>query len=162
MGFLFGGGRDNIVRDNIIFGDTRNPIHYDDRNRDGFVHGGWAAQATNSPDAPHWVKLRAIPYTNEYWKARFPQLSRLITDITTDPDDPDFPINPAGSLVTNNIIVADSIGFIADSVYRYSTVENNRIFASLGELELDPETLEFKEQPNNFPVITVKEIGRIK
>lgn len=158
--FLIGGGRDNTVRDNIIFGDTRNPIHYDDRNRDGFVHGGWAAQATNSPDAPHWVKLRAIPYTNEYWKARFPQLSRLITGITTDPDDPDFPINPAGSLVTNNIIVADSIGFIADSVYRYSTVENNHIYASLEELGLDPETLEFKEQPKNFPVIPVKDIGR--
>ena len=158
--FLIGGGRDNIVKDNIIFGDTRNPIHYDDRNRDGFVNGGWAAQATNSPDAPHWVKLRAIPYTNEYWKARFPQLSRLITDITTDPDDPDFPINPVGSVISGNIIAAPSIGHIAESVYRYSTVENNTIVSSIEEIGLDPEILEFKTQPKDFPVIPVGEIGR--
>jgi len=159
--FLIGGGRDNAVRDNLIFGNTRNPIHYDDRNRDGFVNGGWAAQATNSPDAPHWVKLRAIPYTNEYWKARFPQLALLKTDIHTDPDDPDFPINPAGSLITNNVIIAPSIGYIADSVYRYSRVEHNLIFETAEEAGLNTDTLEFTRQPEGFPAIPVKEIGRI-
>lgn len=160
--FLAGGGRDNVIRDNLIFGDTRAPIHYDDRNRDGFVNGGWAAQATNSPDAPHWVKLRALPYTNEYWKTRFPHLSNLKTDLSTDPDDPDFPINPAGSEVVNNIIIAENgqIGIIADSVYRYSRVEGNRIFTSFEEAGLNRETLEFSSQPVDFPVIPIERIGR--
>lgn len=160
--FLAGGGRDNIIRDNVIFGDTHTPIQYDDRNRDGFVNGGWAAQATNTPDAPHWVKLRAIPYTNEYWKARFPQLANLKTDLDSDPDDPDFPINPAGSEIVNNVIISESgkIGIIADSVYRYSKVEGNRIFTTLDEAGLNPDTLQFDVQPDGFPVIPVNEIGR--
>ena len=158
--FLIGGGRDNVVRNNLIFGDTRAAIAYDDRNRDGFVNGGWAAQATNHPDAPHWVKLRAIPYTNVYWQEKFPQLSRLKTDLSTDPDDPDFPINPAGSEITGNIIIADSIGNIAPSVYRYSKVEDNHVYARPEDIGLDTETCTFSGQPEGFPRIPADEIGR--
>ena len=124
------------------------------------MNGGWAAQATNHPDAPHWVKLRAIPYTNVYWQEKFPQLSRLKTDLSTDPDDPDFPINPAGSEITGNIIIADSIGNIAPSVYRYSKVEDNHVYARPEDIGLDTETCTFSVQPEGFPRIPADEIGR--
>ena len=160
-GFLVGGGFENTVRHNLIVGDGQNPIQYDDRNRDGFVNGGWAKQAVNTPDAPHWQKLRAIPYRSDPWRAKYPSLSRLKTDFS-DPDDPDFPINPTGSEVTDNIIVHPDgkLGWIADSVYRYGTVENNRIFRSVKEAGLDPVTLRFVSPPEDFPEIPVEKIGR--
>ncbi|MBO6052263.1 MAG: right-handed parallel beta-helix repeat-containing protein, partial [Clostridia bacterium] len=163
-GFLVGGGFENTVRDNVIVGGGENPIQYDDRNREGFVHGGWAKQAVNTPDAPHWQKLRSIPYLSEPWRARFPSLGRLKTDFDTDPDDPDFPINPTGSLVENNIIIHPDgkLGWIADSVFRYGRVEGNRIFRTAEEAGFDPVSFTFTSLPAGFPEIPTEKIGRKK
>ena len=162
-GFLAGGGFENTIRHNVIVGDGENPIQYDDRNRDGFVNGGWAKQAVNTPDAPHWQKLRATPYLSEPWRRKYPSLGRLKTDFS-DPDDPDFPINPTDAEVTENIIIhpEGKLGRIADSVYRYGKVENNRIFRTPEEAGFDPETLRFTRLPEDFPEIPVERIGRRK
>ena len=158
-----GGGFENTVRHNLIVGDGENPIQYDDRNRDGFVHGGWAKQAVNTPDAPHWQKLRATPYLSEPWRKKYPSLGRLKTDFS-DPDDPDFPINPTGAEVTDNIIIhpEGKLGSLADSVYRYGRVENNRIFRTPEEAGFDPVSLRFTRPPENFPEIPIEKIGRNK
>lgn len=160
-GFLVGGGFENTVRDNLIVGDGENPIQYDDRNRDGFVHGGWAKQAVNTPDAPHWQKLRAIPYLSDPWRAKYPSLGRLKTDFSTDPDDPDFPINPTNSVVENNVIVHRDgrLGRIAESVYRYSRVGENPVYRTAEEADLDTETWRFRHPRAGFPEIPVEKIG---
>ena len=162
-GFLAGGGFENTIRHNLIIGDGENPIQYDDRNRDGFVNGGWAKQAVNTPDAPHWQKLRATPYLSEPWRKKHPSLSRLKTDFS-DPDDPDFPINPTGSVVTDNVIIhpEGKLGRVADSVYRYGTVERNRVFRTPEEAGFDPDTLTFTRPPEDFPEIPLEKIGRNK
>ena len=162
-GFLAGGGFENTIRHNLIIGDGENPIQYDDRNRDGFVNGGWAKQAVNTPDAPHWQKLRATPYLSEPWRKKHPSLSRLKTDFS-DPDDPDFPINPTGSVVTDNVIIhpEGKLGRVADSVYRYGTVERNRVFRTPEEAGFDPDTLAFTRPPEDFPEIPLEKIGRNK
>ncbi|MBO6053410.1 MAG: right-handed parallel beta-helix repeat-containing protein [Clostridia bacterium] len=161
-GFLAGGGFENVIRDNLILGNCKSPISYDQRNRDGFLYDGWARQAVNTPDAPHWQKLRAVPYLSEPWRKKFPSLGRLKTDFSTDPDDPDFPINPTGSVVENNIVIneAGSLGWIADSVPVYGRVENNRVFRTAEEAGFDPETLTFRVRPEGFPEIPVEKIGR--
>ncbi len=159
--FLVGGGRDCVVRDNIIIGESIQPILYDDRNRDGFVNGGWAHQACDTPDAPHWVKLRSVPVNEEPWITRYPQLSRLIHDFDQF-NDPDFPINPAGSVVENNIIINKDarFGWMAQSVYDYNNIGANFTYHSFEEADLDPLTLTFRHSRTGFPEIDVTRIGR--
>lgn len=161
--FLVGGGRDCVVRDNIIIGESIHPILYDDRNRDGFVNGGWAHQSCDSPDSPHWVKFRAIPVHSEPWITKYPQLSRLIHDFSRF-NDPDFPVNPAGSVVENNIIINKDarFGHMAQSVYDYNDIGENFTFHSFEEADLDPDTLTFRHPREGFPEIDVNAIGRQK
>ena len=161
--FLVGGGRDCVVRDNIIIGESIHPILYDDRNRDGFVNGGWAHQSCDTPDSPHWVKLRSIPVNSEPWITKYPRLSRLIHDFSQF-NDPDFPINPAGSVVENNIIINRDarFGWMAQSVYDYNDIGVNYTYHSFEEADLDPETLTFRHPREGFPKIDVAAIGRRK
>jgi len=160
-GFLVGGGRDNIVRDNIILGESHLPIQYDDRNRDGFVNGGWAHQACDTPDAPHWKNLEKVPYTSELWAAKYPTLARVIKDFDKF-NDPDFPINPANSVVENNVIINKDARFgrMAQSVYDYNDIGENYTYHSCEEANFDPETLKFVTPREGFPEIPVDEIGR--
>ncbi len=167
-GFLVGGGRENRVEDNVLI-DCGTPIQYDDRNRDGFVHDGWARAAINKPDAPHWQHLKAVPYKEGIWLEKYPLLSKIITDFDQY-DDPDFPINPTYSFVRRNVIIdgEERLGRIAQSVYDYSTVENNPVYKTAEAAGLDTETWQFAEDSDVYRVIEgfqnlpVAEMGRLK
>ena len=115
----------------------------------------------NTPDAPHWQKLRATPYLSDAWRAKYPSLGRLKTDFATDPDDRDFPINPTDSVIEGNVIVHRDgyLGGIADSVYRYSRVTDNAVYRTCEEAGLDPETWRFRSPRPGFPEIPVEKIG---
>ena len=166
--FLVGGGRENRVFGNLIVDSGRAALQYDDRNRDGFVHGGWARAATNTPDAPHWKRLEEVPYREEPWCSRFPLLPRIKTSFETDPDDKDFPINPAYSQIYDNIVIAPrgAMYEIAESVYTYSEVRDNVLYDTYEAAGWDPvtETLSpdspvLRDHPTLIP-IPVHEIGR--
>ena len=124
-GFQLGGGRDLNVYNNIII-NAGTAIHYDDRARDGVVNDGWFRGHVNSLDAGMWKQLLNSPYQTDIWKAKYPQLAKVTHDFN-DVDNPYFGVNPAFSTVSSNIIVdrSGNVGSIADSVYTYSTVENN-------------------------------------
>lgn len=164
-GFLVGGGRENTVKGNVLI-DCGTPIQYDDRNRDGFVHDGWARAAVNKPDAPHWQHLRSVPYDKGIWKEKYPLLSKILFDFEKY-NEPDFPINPAYSEVSGNIIIdaQGSMGRIAQSVYDYSKVENNPVFTTAEAAGLDmasctfaPDSPVFAELPD-FENLPVAEMG---
>ena len=159
--FLVGGGRDCEVFDNVIINAGNRPVMYDDRNRDGFVHDGWARASCNTPDSPHWVGLREMPYTSEKWAAKYPTLAKVKTDFT-EYDDPDFPINPSYSVIRNNIIIdpEEKPVWCAESVYRYSTVENNPVYKTAEEAGFDLEAKKFVPEREGFPQIPVEKIGR--
>jgi len=159
--FLVGGGRDNEVYDNVIIDAGKHPVLYDDRNRDGFVNDGWARAAVNSPDSVHWVNLRSLPYTSEIWTKKYPTLAKIKTDFA-EYDDPDFPINPTYSVVRNNVIIdeAEKPVWCAESVYTYSTVENNPVYKTAEEAGFDPVTKKFVPEREGFPAIPVEKIGR--
>ncbi len=159
-GFLVGGGRDNTVRDNIIIGESASPISYDDRNRDGFVNGGWAHQACDTPDAPHWKHLASVPYKSKIWSEKYPTLARVITDFERF-NDPDFPINPANVVVENNVIINHDarFGWMAQSVYDYSSIGENYTYHSTDEADFDMTSLKFKHPREGFPDLPVEEIG---
>lgn len=167
-GFLVGGGRENVIKGNVLI-DCGLPIVYDDRNRDGFVNDGWSREAVNTPEAKHWQNLNAVPYDTEaVWRQKYPRLSKIITDFTKC-DAPDFPINPSYSEVSGNIIIhaEKSIGAIAKSVYEYSRVENNLIYLSDEEAGFDREKMDFSadspvfEAIPEFTNLPVEQMGRI-
>ena len=161
IGLFSGGGRDNVMRDNIIIGESRNPICYDDRYRDGFVNGGWAHAGVDTPDATMWKTLQNVPYTSAIWAEKYPTLARVITDFSRY-DDPDFPVNPANSVIENNIIINNDarLGSIAKSVYKYSNVGENYTYHSYEEAGLDPDTFRFTTEREGFEDLSIDEIGR--
>ncbi len=169
-GFLVGGGRENIVNGNIIIDCERAPISYDARYRDGFIHDGWARAAVNRPDSMHWRNLRAVPYKEGVWLEKYPRLSVLKTDLATDPDDIEFPINPAYSSVCGNVIIdaKGRLGTIDKSLYTYSKVEGNVVYTSREAagwneetLSLKPDSPVFADIPG-FEAIPAGQIGRHK
>jgi hypothetical protein len=86
--FLIGGGRDNVVRGNLIV-DCPVPVHIDNR--------GVGIAGT---DDENWQTLTAdfavLPYTQEPWRSRYPRLPDYLTD---------QPGYPKYNVVTGNVIV---------------------------------------------------------
>lgn len=124
-GFMLGGGRELKVYNNLII-NAETAIRYDDRAREGALFGGWFGGHVNDVDKGMWKYLLDSPYQTPLWTERYPQLSLVHADFN-DTDSPYFAVNPALSVVKNNIIVdrSNDVGRIAESVYRFSTVEYN-------------------------------------
>ncbi len=158
---IAGGGRDHVIRDNLILGDCWDAIHYDDRFREGFLKNGENDNLTGTLDRPFWGTLKVCPYQSALWVSRFPTLAKLSSDLG-HPDDPYFALNPGGSLVENNVIVnsEERLGAIWDSVYRYSTIGENPVYRSVDDIDFDMETLKFRHPREGFPDIPADKIGR--
>ncbi|MBQ1955728.1 MAG: right-handed parallel beta-helix repeat-containing protein [Clostridia bacterium] len=142
QGFLVGGGRENIVCANVLI-NCGCPIHFDDRNRDGFVHGGWAKHAVNTTEGFMWKSLEAVDYTKGIWAERYPRLLTL-KSFHDDPDHIDHPVNPSYSVVKGNVIIDGkcSLGYIADSVRVYSEIGENPVYLTADEAGWNGKKLE--------------------
>lgn len=158
-----GGGRDMVIKNNLVISDGT-PIYYDDR----FALDGWASIYRNTkPGEGMWTTLDRVPYKSELWQKRFPLLAKVTTDYA-DYLSPDFPANPAYSIVEHNIFVGrqSSNLEISDVVREYSTIGVNYSYRSEAEiLEKGTYTvLETKIYLNNIPweQIPYQDIGRYK
>lgn len=170
-GFLIGGGNENTARHNILINAGSQPFLYDDRVHDGYINDGWArGLSENKETGILWEILHKTPYTNELWSDRYPILSCFSED-ESDPDNPHFPINPAFSVIEENIIVDKNkpLGWFADSVYKYSTIRNNAVFQSCEEVGfVDAENGDYRLRDDapvrkllpGFPDIPFDKIGR--
>ncbi|MBE6542242.1 MAG: right-handed parallel beta-helix repeat-containing protein [Ruminococcaceae bacterium] len=136
-GFCFnvGGGREIVIKNNIVVNSNKG-MKYDDRYREGLLHDGWAkgAVAGRGPRSA-WSTLNYVPYLEEPWKSKYPLLAKYsLSEDPADFDDIDFPINPAYSVIADNVFINVNVhrdnllGAVSDSVYVYSTVENNLEF----------------------------------
>ncbi len=159
-GIMIGGGRDMLVENNLFISEV-NPFHYDAR----MGKGGWAdIYEKTKPGEGMWTTLKRVPYnTSELWKERFPRLASVTTDYN-DNESPDFPANPAYSLVRNNVFVGPNCGMehwvLEDEVKKYSTVKDNKIF-TVYEDALKKGTYELLDGlVPEFAQIPYKEIGR--
>ncbi len=158
--FLVGGGRDNVVFNNIMI-NSEYPILFDDRLRDGMLNNGWFKGFGNMINT-----VRKHPVDSEPWKSRYPHLS-MIKGEDADPEDIDYAANPSYAVVKNNVCVCkEEWGFfIADSVKKFGTVENNLLYSDESEcianekFELKPEV---KEKLPEFEPIPFDKIGRYK
>ena len=166
-GFLIGGGRDNRITGNVVV-NCGTGIKYDDRGRDAFVGNGWARAAViDYETGSMWQRLRRVPYRSDVWAARYPALARVSLDFI-DPDNPDFPVNPANSVVKDNIVIdgGGELGVIRPDVARYSDVSGNAVFTGEeeagfipGEFVLKEDSPAWKAAPG-FKNLPLEKMGR--
>lgn len=83
---FIGGGRDNLVENNI-FVDCDPSVHIDDRGL------GWMAYHVEAGGIMP-ERLAEVPYTEEPWRSRYPELLTLLDD---------EPGAPKGNIVRRNI-----------------------------------------------------------
>lgn len=168
--FLIGGGRDNIVTDNLII-NAQKGIDYDDRAYDGYHNDGWYSKNVKESDGRLWVLMNEAKALNEKWNHKYEGIDRMHQDYSREGDE-GFAVNPSGSTVTGNVIIKKDgkIGDIADSVYKYSNVSGNftyklknaeEFFADMenGNFSFAENSQLLKDNPN-LKEISFEKIGR--
>lgn len=165
-----GGGRDNVVENNIIVNSGDNALYFDDRARDGALNNGWFTHA-HMGSGDMWAALYESPWESDVWREAFPQYEYL-TDDMNNADSSDFIANPVctinGNLVFNK---QKEMGDISDSSKDFSNISENKIY-SLSKAEKifvdyyagdynirDIESL--REDIPGFENIPLEEIGRV-
>ena len=98
-----GGGRDNIVANNIIVNSGENAIYFDERARDGALNNGWFTHAYID-GGDMWEALYASPWQSEKWQETFPEYKTMTDDISKA-ESAEYIPNPActvkGNLIFN-------------------------------------------------------------
>ncbi len=128
-----GGGRDNVITNNIIVNPGNNALRFDDRAREGALENGWFTHAhVGSGDM--WEALYNSPWKSETWQNAFPEYKNCTDDISKS-DSPDYIPNPA-SIFKNNIIINKNMGYgdVYSSVWKFSDISENAIY-NVGECD---------------------------
>ncbi len=123
-----GGGRDNVVTNNIIVNSGENAIYFDERARDGALNNGWFTHAyIGSGDM--WDALYSSPWQSEIWQNAFPEY-KTMTDDKSQSETSSYIPNPActvkGNLIFNS---RKEIGDIHASAYRFSDISGNELYS---------------------------------
>ena len=122
-----GGGRDNVITNNIIVNPGNNALRFDDRAREGALENGWFTHSyVDSGDM--WDALYNSPWQSETWQNAFPEYKNCTDDISKS-DSPDYIPNPA-STFKNNIIINKNMGYgdVYSSVWKFSDISENAIY----------------------------------
>ncbi len=164
-----GGGRDNVVTNNIIVNSGENAIYFDERARDGALNNGWFTHA-HIGSGDMWAALYDSPWQSEIWQNAFPEY-RTMTDDISKSESKEYIPNPASTVKGNLILNKDKdIGDIYISAYRFGDISDNEIY-SLGKAEkifVDinsgnyniKDIEEFKKSIPDFNDIPLNKIGR--
>ena len=152
---FIGGGRDNLVSGNLFI-ECPGALQIDNRGM------GWAADSVGGVMTE---RLNAVPYRDEPWRSRWPQLLTLLQDA---------PAAPKGNIVERNVFLGQDWDHIQDGARPYVTLRENWIVenpddaATLGKLgfanpeqndwTLRPDSVIFTKIPG-FEPIPFGEIG---
>lgn len=169
LAFLIGGGRDITVTGNIIVNSGDRAVLYDQRAIDG-VTGGWFTHSADI-NSDMWQWLFESPWQTGTWKTAYPQMTKFSSDFDNT-DNPNFIPNPAGSVVSGNLVLdfSQSTLDFEEKVKEYSDVSGNavymmtkadRIFTDYlnGDYSLKDNSLAHKNLPD-FEEIPLDKIGR--
>jgi hypothetical protein len=149
---MIGGGRDNVVANNIII-DGRPAIHVDARGK-----RGWAAAMFDGENSVLRIRLRAVNPGEPPYSLRYPMLRHLLeTDLTV----------PEGNIIRNNIstggIWRELQDGVTDSLVRFAdnTVDEDPGFVSMEKRDyrLRPDAPVFQK---GFREIPTGKIGLIR
>ena len=153
LGIHIGGGRDNIVSNNIVINAGKHAVSFDDRAREGALNQGWFTHAYMDT-GNMWTDLYNSPWQSEIWQQAYPQY-KSVTDDIAQANTAAFIPNPAGTLKNNLIFDKNkSIGNISDAAQRFSDISNNAVY-SLSKAE----TI-FTDAANG--VYTVKDLAQLQ
>ena len=143
---FIGGGRDNLVENNL-FVDCRPALHVDARCM------GWAS-ASVVPGGPLQKRLEEIPYREEPWKSRYPQLLTVWED---------EPAAPKGNVIARNICWGGKWDEVEGKAKPYQTFRDNLVGedplfvnAAKGDFRLKKDSPAWKI---GFQPIPVEKIG---
>jgi hypothetical protein len=165
-----GGGRDNVVENNIIVNSGDNAFYFDERAREGAVYNGWFTHA-HMGSGDMWDALYASPWESDTWREAFPQYENLTDDINMS-DSPNYIPNPActikGNLIFNRYC---RMGDIYSSSKKFSDISENGIYTLSGieEIFVDynagnytiKDIEEIRETAPKFENIPLDKIGRV-
>ena len=165
-----GGGRDNVITNNIIVNPGNNALRFDDRAREGALENGWFTHAyVGSGDM--WEALYNSPWQSETWQNAFPEYKKCTDDISKS-DSPDYIPNPA-STFKNNIIINKNMGYgeVYSSVWKFSNISENAIYnvGKCDEIFVDPDNGDYnirdideiRKISPDFKEIPLDMIGRV-
>lgn len=166
-----GGGRDNIVENNIIVNSGENAIYFDERAREGALNNGWFTHAyIGSGDM--WDALYDSPWQSEIWQNAFPEY-KTMTDDKSQCESASYIPNPA-CVIKNNLILNKhrEIGDIYSSSRRFSDISENgvysvnkaeEIFADINSGNYSIKDIQnLRKSIPDFQIILLDEIGRDK
>jgi len=123
---FIGGGRDCTVENNI-FVDCRPSLHIDARAMN------WAGYHVNTTMTE---RLKAMPYTSELWRKRYPKLLEILND---------EPAAPKGNLVARNISHGGRWDGVRSEARSYVTFQDNLVNEDPHFKGTPPETFELRE-----------------
>jgi hypothetical protein len=109
---FIGGGCDNVVTNNLFLGCWK-AAHLDNRGMN------WQKPATDDPNGELRRYLRAMPYTNALWRARYPTLTGILQD------DPGV---PKRNVYAGNISAGGKWDDVTPVIRRFQTITNNLAF----------------------------------
>lgn len=145
---LIGGGRDNIITNNIQINDGNGKgFHYDDRGL------GWAYYHAKGPDGECYGELASLrnhsDFDQDKWDTAYPNLAAM------DIENYEEVRKPANAVIEKNIAVgvADSYGSINNNVKKFGSVKENETLEKGADIGfVNPDAYDF----------TVKEGSLIK
>lgn len=120
-GFLIGGGRSNVITDNLIKNCSKNSIVFDARAT------GWAGSHVKKPSGTLWVRLNAMPFTSDIWRKRFPYLEKIKGDVHQE---------PRRNTLTGNLLFSTPTMRLDERVTEHGTVRDNVQSQSMPTIQL--------------------------
>lgn len=165
-----GGGRDNIVKNNIIVNSGKNAVYFDERAREGALENGWFTHA-HIGTGDMWDALYNSPWQSEIWQEAFPQYKNLTDDIKKA-NTAEYIPNPACT-IKDNLIVNQykDIGDIYKASKKFSDISDNAIFliTKADEVFVDADSgnyaikdiEELRKTMPEFKEIPIEKIGRV-
>lgn len=152
---LIGGGRDNVVENNLILETTKNSTSSIVIDQRGVEE--WFGQNINQLT----VYLNNTPYRSEVWRMKYPTLYSILENT---------PSQPCGNIVKNNIIYRHKEMGISPLAEQYGRIENNFITSQedIGFVDyanknfaIRSDSVIFEKIPE-FEVIPIETIGLLK
>lgn len=141
---FIGGGRDCVVENNL-FVDCKPALHIDARAM------GWASYHVNTTMKE---RLEAMPYQNEPWADRYPELVDILGD---------EPAAPKGNVVARNLCQGGVWDEVHDQARPYVVFTDNLVDEDVGFAGTPPESFQLREDTPahaiGFKPIPIERIG---